>query len=81
MYISKVIQSIYYICTFDLFEGKSANTASPMKHEQYRGIVHLFIDKWRSPSKSTIMTLISTNYSNTNIKDKRIFFSLIQRRV
>jgi hypothetical protein len=79
LYINKVIQYIYiyiyiyYICTFGLIKGKNANTVSPIKREQYGGAVHLFIGKGSSPSKNTIMTLISSHYSNTNIKDKRVF--------
>jgi hypothetical protein len=76
MYINKVIQTIYYICTFDLFEGKSANTTSSIKREQYEGTVHLFIGKGHKPSKSTIMAMISTHYINTSIKDKGVFLLL-----
>jgi hypothetical protein len=68
--INKVIHNVYYICTFGLLKGKSANTPSPIQREQYGGTVHLFIDKRRNPSRSTFMTLISTHYSNTIIKDK-----------
>jgi hypothetical protein len=71
--INKVIQNTYYICTFGLLEGKSENTTSLIQREQYRDTVHLFIGKGRNLSKSTIMTLISTHYFNTSIKDKRVF--------
>jgi hypothetical protein len=73
MYINEVIQTIYYICTFGLFEGDSANTTSPIKREQYRGTIHLFIGEGHNPSKSTIITLISTHYINTSIKDNQVF--------
>jgi hypothetical protein len=81
LYINKMIQSVYYICTFGLLEGKSANIVSQIQREQYEDTVHLFIGKRHSPSKSTFMTLISIHYSNTNIKDKRVFSSLTQCHV
>ena len=46
-----------------------------------RGTVHLFIGKGRSPRKSTFMTLTSTHYSSTNIKDKQVFSLLTQCHV
>jgi hypothetical protein len=81
LYINKMIQSVYYICTFSLLEGKSANIASQIQRERYGDTVHLFIGKGRSPRESTFMTLISIHYSNTNIKDKRVFSSLTQCHV
>jgi hypothetical protein len=69
-----MVHNVYYICTFGLLKGEY-NFHN--QHEQYRGIVHLFIGKGRGPSKSTFMTLIFTHYSNTNIKDKRVFSLLI----
>ena len=59
LYINEAIQNMYYISTFGLLEGKNENTIFPIKREQYRGTVHLFIGKRHGPSKSTIMTLIS----------------------
>jgi hypothetical protein len=61
--IRKLIQNVYYICTFGLLEGKSANTTSPIQREQYGGNVHLFVGKGRSPRKKynydpNIFTLI-----------------------
>jgi hypothetical protein len=51
------------------------------QREQYRDTVHLFIAQGRSPSKSTFMTLTSTHYSNTNIKDKQVFSMLTHYHV
>jgi hypothetical protein len=64
LYLDKEIHNVYYICTFGLLEGKSVN-AIPIQHEQYKGIVHLFICMGRSPGKNTCMTLTYTHNPNT----------------
>jgi hypothetical protein len=51
----KHYQSVYYIDTFDLFEGDDAR-AITIQREQYGGIVHLLIGMGQCPSKNTFMT-------------------------
>jgi hypothetical protein len=48
-----------------LFEGVDAR-AITIQHEQYEGIVHLFIGMGHSPGKSTFMTLTLIHNRNIN---------------
>jgi hypothetical protein len=73
LYINKMVQNTYYICTFGLLEGENANTSFPIQCERYGGIVHLFKGMGHSPRKSTIMSLIAMCCSNTKLKDKHVF--------
>jgi hypothetical protein len=53
-----------YKCTFGLKEGKSTSVTQklmPSPPEQYRSIVHLFIDTRRSPCKITSMPFTFAN--------------------
>jgi hypothetical protein len=51
-----MIHNAHYIDTFGLFEGKGMN-AIPIQHEQYMGIVHLFI--------GTILSFALSSLNNT----------------
>jgi hypothetical protein len=48
-----------------LFEGVDAR-AITIQHEQYGGIVHIFIGTGRSPGKSTFITLTFLYNRNIN---------------
>ena len=61
----KHYQSLYYIDTFDLFEGDDAR-AITIQREQYGGIVHLFIGTGRSSGKITFMVPICIHNHNIN---------------
>jgi hypothetical protein len=59
-----------------LLEGKSKGAIS-IPPPQYGGIIHLFIGKRRSPSKSTFMTLTYTHNPNTKHQGLVVFSSLV----
>ena len=58
-----------YICTFGLTQGKKSKNDAwviTSRHEQYGGIVHLFISTGHNPNKITFVSLTTNHNHNTN---------------